>query len=434
MNLAKLKTLFAGAGCTRLYAKPLAKNDNSKQQVYFGSDFQALHLFPHGEILPDNDPNNSTLKATVDFGWLQNDGSVSPAPGAQFILYPQYPEVRFSGFLQGCRDRPSDLMSARVAERVLFLGVNNRQQMLAYVVGPDSSLAREFRGLLLEPTAGVFIELELPKVPSEEKSLDNLLAELRRIHAKGWIDSKQLSENGSIRPCNAPQCGGFTLEAELGIPKNSKAEPDFLGWEVKQHAVPNFDHLDASVITLLTPEPTGGYYGEHGVEAFVRRFGYEDKRGRADRLNFGGIHRVDHRHEATHMTMRLQGFDVAKSKFNPTGAIALVSDTGEVAAAWNFAGLLTHWTRKHAQAVYVPSQCRKEPKRQYSYGGRVRVAMQTDFLRLLKALANGTVYYDPGIKVEQVSTDKPTHKGRSQFRVVSRDINSLYRTVKLVTL
>jgi hypothetical protein len=60
--------------------------------------------------------------------------------------------------------------------------------------------------------------------------------------------------------------------------------------------------------------------------------------------------------------------------------------------------------------------------------------MQTDFLRLLKALANGTVYYDPGIKVEQVSTDKPTHKGRSQFRVVSRDINSLYRTVKLVTL
>ena len=32
-------------------------------------------------------------------------------------------------------------------------------------------------------------------------------------------------------------CGGFTLEAELRIAKNSSGEPDFFGWEVKQFGV-----------------------------------------------------------------------------------------------------------------------------------------------------------------------------------------------------
>ena len=49
-------------------------------------------------------------------------------------------------------------------------------------------------------------------------------------------------------------------------------------------------------------------------------------------------------------------------------------------------------------------------------------------------MAAGSVYYDPGVKVEHASTARPTHKGRSQFRVVSRDIDALYETVELVDL
>jgi hypothetical protein len=130
--------------------------------------------------------------------------------------------------------------------------------------------------------------------------------------------------------------------------------------------------------------------------------------------------------------MQLQGYDPATGKFLPAGSIALIDNAGEVAASWGFAGLITHWTQKHKKAVYVPSQCRKEPRRHYAYGPRVRLAMRTDFLRLLTAPAAGAVYYDPGVKVEQASTAKPSHKSRSQFRVVSRNIPSLYETVELV--
>ena len=109
-----------------------------------------------------------------------------------------------------------------------------------------------------------------------------------------------------------------------------------------------------------------------------------------------------------------------------------MSDTGEVAAAWAFSGLLAHWSRKHTRAAYVPSMRRTEPHWQYAYGARVRLAQRTDGLRLLKALACGAVYYDPGIKLEQASTEKPTSKKRSQFRVASKNIATLYETLEAV--
>lgn len=210
-------------------------------------------------------------------------------------------------------------------------------------------------------------------------------------------------------------------------------EPDFLG--CKQHSVSSFESMAAGAITLMTPEPTGGFYREQGVEAFVRKFGYADKNDRPDRLNFGGVHRAGERHETTHLTMTLPGYDAAQGNItDANGCIALVSDSGEVAASWAFTGLMAHWSRKHSKAVYVPSQCRKEPQRQYTYGGKVRLAQRTDSLRLLKALSVGAVYYDPGIKLEQASSAKPSHKQRSQFRIASKNISALYETVGLVNV
>jgi hypothetical protein len=434
VNFLQLKSLFVQAGCTRLYAKALAGNDNSKNQVYFGPNFQALNLFPNTGIFADSSKKNPIFKAKLHFGWLQVNAQFAEASGAQLILYPQYPEVRFSGFLKGCAAAPSDLMASRLVGRILFLGVASDRRVMGFVVGPNSEIAREFLAEQLEPADGVFIEITLPRIPSGEDSRLRLLAELNRIHSMGWIDSKQLDSSGRINSCNAPQCGGFTLEAELGIAKNSSAEPDFLGWEVKQHAVPNFGSVGSGAITLMTPEPTGGFYKEQGVEAFIRKFGYPDKHDRVDRMNFGGIHRVGERHETTHLTMSLPGYDAANCRITDAdGSISLVSDSGEVAACWAFSGILSHWSRKHSKAAYVPSQCRKEPQRQYAYGGRVRLAQRTDSLLLLKALSTGAVYYDPGIKLENSST-KPEVKRRSQFRIISKNIAALYETLEDVTL
>ncbi len=324
MNLRQLKSLFVQAGCTKLYAKPLAENDNSKNQVYFGPDFQALNLFPNTGIFPDSSTKNPIFKAKLHFGWLQPNAQFAEAPGAQLILYPQYPEVRFSGFLKGCAAAPSDLMAGRLVGRVLFLGVSADRRVVGFVAGGDSEIAREFLAARREPTLGVFIEITLPKIPGSEDSKTRLLAELRRVHDLGWIDSKQLDSDGQLKPCTAPQCGGFTLEAELGIAKNSSGEPDFLGWEVKQFAVEDFERIEsAKPITMMTPEPDGGFYKDADVESFIRKFGYADKNDKPDRLNFGGRHVVGQRCPPTGLTMQLVGFDAATGKItDANGEIA----------------------------------------------------------------------------------------------------------------
>ena len=89
MTLARLSTLLAAAGCKKLYAKPLAENDNSKNQVYFGPDFQVLNLFPNEGITAESSSKNSIFKAKLRFGWLLPNGTVAEVPGAQLILYPQ---------------------------------------------------------------------------------------------------------------------------------------------------------------------------------------------------------------------------------------------------------------------------------------------------------------------------------------------------------
>jgi hypothetical protein len=103
-----------------------------------------------------------------------------------------------------------------------------------------------------------------------------------------------------------------------------------------------------------------------------------------------------------------------------------------VAASWSFSKILHHWSQKHMKSVYVPSKRRTEPKWQYSYGHKVWLAQRTDSLRLLRAFATGAMYYDPGIKLEQASTGSAHAKKRSQFRVASRNIPTLYESVEIV--
>lgn len=227
------------------------------------------------------------------------------------------------------------------------------------------------------------------------------------------------------------------LEAELGIIPNGRAEPDYLGYEVKQYTVTNLNRITSGILTLMTPQPTGGYYKTHGVEDFVRKFGYPDmtgNTGREDRLNFGGPFRINNFHERTGLTLVLSGFDAATGKItDPGGGISLLSASGVDAATWHFSEIMLHWNKKHAQAVYIPSNCVKAPELSCRYGNLVRIGYGTDFTLCLKALALNKVYYDPGIKLENAST-KPKVKHRSQFRIKSADIESLYVKMKTVDL
>ena len=149
MNLKNLKSLFTNNGCSKIYIKKLSPNDNSKNQVYFGGSFEILNILPISEIKNEEagNWNKERFKASINFSWIAEDGKLSPAPNAQLILYPKYPEVRFSGFLAKCENPPSELMTQRLANRLLFFSVTKEGTVLGFVASPDSEIAQEFEKL-----------------------------------------------------------------------------------------------------------------------------------------------------------------------------------------------------------------------------------------------------------------------------------------------
>ena len=433
MNLQNLKSLYTEHGCIKIFIKRLSPNDNSKNQVYFGGNFDILNILPISKIRTEEagDWSKERFKASINFSWICEDGNLYPAPHAQLILYPKYPEVRFSGFLAECTNPPSDLMTQRLEGRLLFFAVANNGNVLGYVAAPDSDIAQEIVQAELLTEHGVFKVIELPPVVNNRVKLLN---ELLRIHTLGWIRSKRLDGQGNLLPCQAPNCGGYTLEAEFGITPNGYSEPDYLGWEIKQFSVKNFKKINSAVITLMTPEPTNGMYKTEGAESFIRKYGYADKTGRENRINFGGIHKTGIRHQLTNLEMKLIGFDTDSGKIrNTNGRIALIDKQHNEAASWSFSSMLLHWNRKHNQACYVPSLSISGSSRQYWYGNNIVLGIGTDFLLFLGQMAMGNIYYDPGIKMENVNT-KPHIKKRSQFRIRSENLRNLYTKSEIVNI
>lgn len=436
-TLSQLIDLMRHNGAQRIYAKKLAPNDNSKNQVYLGGGFGALNIIPHGEIITDDRPlagaKRERPKAKVDFWWI-DDAGIHNAPDAQLILYPDYPEVRMSGFLKGCRAAPSGVMTVRDEGRTLFFGILPNGRVLGYAAATNHPVSNELNAGQWN-MIGVFAELPLSLAqPVSTKSL--LLAELKRVHELGWIMSQKLSRDGVKEPYTALNGGGYTLEAELGITPNGIAEPDFQGWEVKQYGVRDFVRfLPKTPVTLMTPEPTGGVYREDGVASFLARFGYDDKNGRADRRNFGGVYAIGRDiHADTGLKLVMNGFDATSGKMTDLGGgIMLVDRNGVVAASWTFKDMMAHWNRKHAQAAYVPSLSRNPPP-EYSYGAQVLMCEQTDFILFLKAFAVGVIYYDPAIKIENLSSPRPVIKRRSQFRVNHTRLTDIYHTSETVLI
>lgn len=426
-TLAELSARFSSLGAVNVFCKPLAENDNSKQQVYLGGSFEVVQILPFSSVEVTPNGKNSTYKAKLDFSWVGRD-FVEKASGAQLILYPQYPEVRLSGFLRGCKQAPSELLRPVLAEqrkfnnghdgRVLFLAVTHDGQTLAYLAASDSAISCEFRlGLLENKFSQQSVFYQLPIGGLDSKSI--LLRELARIRDYGWQPSIRLNKTGEVIPYKARNGGGYTLEALLGIIPNGRAEPDFLGWEMKAYS--------SSRITLMTPEPDGGVYAEFGVKAFVREYGSPTG---DDTLYFTGTHRVNFRSDKTGLTLNVRGFNLTKKTIEDvTGAVELLTDDGICAAAWSFADLMVSWNKKHAQAAYVKyeAQKNKEIDPAYLYQSPVLLGEGTDFNKYMLALCSGLVVFDPGSKVMNASTEKSTVKARSQFRIPLKKLNNLYQ-------
>lgn len=431
VSLSTLCRMLVDKGVSTLYAKRLSTNDNSKNQIYFGGDFSSLNIIPVSSLELFNSSSTKTnlkpgkplIQGTIRFSWIDHSGQLHPAPAAKLILYPQYPEVRFSGFLKGSNINASEWMDVakqgRSDGRYLLIGIHPEGYCVGYLAVPGSRISKE-----LDLTSSCMWNSLLNEVPLDNSTIissrEKLLRELRRIHNSSPISGKKLDKkSGLSTPYNAPNGAGYTLEAELGIAPNGYAEPDYEGWELKAHG--------SDVVTLMTPEPTGGIYQSRGVDFFIRNYGYPDKNGKPDRINFGGIHKTGERQASTGLTMLISGYTLGSKVIDPNGGIVLIDDNDTVAAEWGFFKLLEHWNKKHAKAAYIPYKREvREEISHYFFSNTVNLGEGTDFLMFLKAFSLQSIYLDPGIKLVGESKKNPEIKRRSQFRIKFKNLSSLY--------
>lgn len=429
-RIAELIQRYRGLNAKRVFFKQLAENDNSKQQIYLGGNFEVLSFFPYGTVTDYPEGKYPNFKAKIELYWV-NEENVEQANGAQLILYPQYPEVRLSGFLQGCEIAPRHYLQPIPAAnrkgidgRVLFFATTGDGKTLAHLAPSDSPLALEAIAIAQSSTDEPLF-VELPLTPDLISSRELVLDALRKIHKAGFHPSIRLNSDGVVLPYKARNGGGYTLEALLGIRPNSKAAPDFHGWEIKA--------FSSDRITLMTPEPNGGFYGSNGVEAFVRKYGR--KVSGKDQLYFTGTHRHATLCESTGLTLGLTGYDVESGKITDVrGCIYLLDANSNQAALWKFSHLLTHWNKKHAAAAYVRYESNKIIPPQYRYRSPAFLGEHADFTRYLSAIATGDVIFDPGSKVDNASTKKSQVKARSQFRIHKKHLPVLYETFEEVSL
>lgn len=437
MNLSEFQTLvekLKTQGAKRIFIKPLANNDNSKQQIYLGSDFEVIRAIPSGDVSAAGMSSKGAIfKAPLNFYWINLAGATDQAPNAQIILYPKYPETRLSGFLSGCSKNkaiaPSHLMQPPTVEertarldtkRYLVLGVNETT-VWAHCSAWNGALHDELKAVVESGktplVASVFYEYSASHEPSENK----LLRKLKAIYRQGSIESCRLNSAGELLTYNAQNGAGYTLEAQFGITPNGSSDPDFMDWELKSHS--------NGVVTLMTPEPNVGTYLDD-LETFLRTYGTS----KPERLDFAKRHNVGEKNKKTALTMHFEGYDPRKEEIiEPNGGLMLRDAKSVLVAGWTFEKLIFHWKKKHANTCFVSYTAIRGTPPKYQYGPKVVLGKGTDLKLFLQALYSSTIYYDPGVNMKLVQ-DKWRPKKRNQFRISWRNVDSLYAELKTIDL
>lgn len=441
IDLDLMTTLLRAKGCTEVFLKFMAPNDNSQNQIYAQGDVNTFSILPtskghlgRSSSARGGDRGKLIYHANVDWNWVSPHG-ITPAPGAQVIGYPQYPEARLSAILGRLPGRPTILFNehkrGREEGRILVFGVGHAKKVFALILSRHSPAAAALRVLNVKGNP-LFVPYFLGSTPVARSGRELLFAELKRIHSIEWTPAISLEKDGSISACRGNTCGGMTLEAHLGINRNAKPDPDFAGWEVKKFKVTDWKKKPRNPVTLLTPSPDKGVCAEQGAEALVRGWGTNRTR---ERIDFNGRHRAFKANHSTHLTLRVDGYDAHAKRIKENGMVGLWDDRTDIlAAGWTFSKLIDHWKRKHQQAVYVPAIEHLEPEFEFAFGNNVKIGEGTSFNLFISAILEGHIFYDPGSHIEQMTDNLWDKHYRHQFRVTHARLPTLYEAFSTVDL
>lgn len=448
-------SFFESLGVDILYFKELSLNqDNDKNQIYLGSDSidGIINLFPSSLIKIGVSKSNkkrkskigkSMIAAKLNFFWLDEINKSYPAPNAKIIDYFQYPEVRLSGFLKNCKKSPESLRRTKqkkFGKRILAIGANKKGETYGkvYTEKENSLFVKNFPNLnnskIFKVLKSVTLVKKNEKLIINKEPKKQILSELKVIYEKGWHKSVKLNVDGKTKPYKANNGSGYTLEALLDIIPNSEKKPDKYGYEIKT--------ISKSSVSLMTPTADGGEEHDLGFKKFMIRNGWKSKKD-DKKIVFTGPYKNEEINN--NIKMLLKGYLKKENKFDAVENINLVlnklTNLAEI-SKWSFNKFFHSWETKHANAIYIKNE-RDSINNKYKYSNIVYVCHGTSIWRMLKALIDKKIYYDPGHEVYiKGHTKYPNGKvwQRPQWRMSASkknfvsNLEVLYGSVEIVDL
>ena len=389
----ELESRLRALGVEKVVLKRLAdRQDNTKNQIYWQGNLnenplpeRPFEAFQSGSSKGGG--GQTGYRAKLDFEWLTPTGT-NPAPHAQLIHYPQYPETRLGSLLTGSDLAPRSILGSREASvpgRLLLLATAGAK-VIGVALPPDApatvSRTPDRQGPLRVVEPGPAGAVDIGAGPAVELQRSPRTRSRRGVHHL----------KGCRRPEYQPQLPGDHLGDHLGAVPNSRDEPDFHGWELKSYR--------ASQVTLMTPAPTGGAIVTEAPEDYMRKFGWINDAG--TRWDFNGAHRAGHPPTGRASTRLHVSTDQVQ---------LLEANTGTVAMSWQIADLLTHWSLKHSRAAYIR---RGGSADGFTFGPHVQLGEGIDWKWFLQAIENGTIVADPAYNMPVGG--RSMRKARSQFR------------------
>ena len=414
-SLEQIEAIFKSHDVEQIYIKELSKNDNEKNQIYLGNKSGLCNLFPSkleagGPSESSNKEHSSKGQAIIysilNFYWLDEISKKYKAPGAKTINYFQYAkagEVRLSGFLLNCKNPPDCLRRNNLhiyGKRILILGFNRNGETFGLTINqkedPIVSSFPQFK----DSDFSKLIQNYVLGSGINSSARDLLREEIRNLSGT-WHPSITLTKKGANpEPFIGNQGNGYTLEALLGIPRNSSKKPDKYGFEIKAF------NGKSGKIALMTPTANTGEEGKLPFREFINLYGWQRKTGNSEGVVFNGIHRYGKENENTKLTLDIRSLNSPTLDEKDSAANIVVGlyreENPQLISGWTFQKLLDSWSKKHSSACYVEYIRRaytgpdKKHNDEYLYTGKIYFGIGTQIFYYLDAIKNDIVYYDPG--------------------------------------
>jgi hypothetical protein len=453
-SLVQIETIFKSHDVEQIYIKRLSlKQDNDKNQIYLGNTSGLSNLFP--SMLKAGNTSESSQKghsskgksiiyAELNYYWLDEKGEKYKAPNAKNINYFQYAksgEVRLSGFISKCKNPPDCLRREKqeiYGKRILILGFNRSGETFGLAINEkEDSIVSNFPDFKNSEFSDL-IQTYIIGSGIQSSARDLLREEIRKLSGS-WQPSITLTKKGvKPVPFKGNQGNGYTLEALLGIPRNSSKSPDKYGFEIKSFK------SKSGKIALMTPTADEGEEGRLSFREFMSLYGWERKSGGEGKV-FNGVHRYRKQNSNTNLTLDIRESDaIPVDEISESNNIVVglyqITDP-QLISGWSFQKLLDSWSEKHSSACYVEYIVRpytgidEKHDNEYKYTGKVYFAIGTHIFFYLDAIKNDIVFYDPG---HSMSPSGKT-KQRPQWRIgvikeLEKRLGHLYNEVYKETL